>query len=100
MFGLLLDVLTYAQYLFTAIVSIGGAIYLPILGFFALLGVAATFFDCNKKIYGRYFISPGIFFDKQRKLRPYHKLLFYLFSVSLLVNVAALFLRLIDDISV
>ena len=91
---IVIDGINYASYWAMAIVSIAGAIYLPLLGFFALLGLAATFFDYNKKIYGKFLISPQIFFDKKRVLRPYHKLLFYLFSASLLVNLIFGFLRL------
>ena len=90
----LIDILSYSYFIVLSIISVCGAIYTPALGIITCLGLAAYFFDYNKKIYGKFLISPQIFFDKERVLRPYHKLLFYLFSASLLVNLFFGFLRL------
>lgn len=93
MFEFLIKTLYCIRHIGIGFVSVFGAIYMPILGLCLLICSAAFFFDYNKKIYGKFLISPKIFFDKRIKLSPYHKLNFYVFLIAFLANSAMFLIR-------
>lgn len=74
-----------------ALISVIAAIFLPMLGFFALLGLAATFYDYNKKIYGLFLFHLKYFLITKEHYDPIISCFFIFF---LLVNIVSFVMRL------
>lgn len=70
---------------------------MPFLALSAISMLLAHFFDMNKEAYDSFFVSPKVFLDRNRKLQPCHKLLFYLFYAALTVNTITIFIRLVTN---
>lgn len=89
------DSIVYGLYVVLGLISIGGAIFKPALGIIICIQLAAFFFDYNRRVFNRFFISPKIFFEKSTGVERYHRLLFFVFSAALIVNLVLTLARLV-----
>jgi hypothetical protein len=95
---ILANFLEYSYILIIFLIAISGAIYLPKLGAISLCFLAANFFDSNKKVFGRFLISPKNFFRKSILITNYHRAFFFAFLTAFAVNLTMLLLRIADII--
>ena len=87
------DFLEYSYILILFLSAVFGAVYLPGLGFFCLCFLGANYFDYNKKILRKFFISPKLFFNRNMLITNYHRTFFFAFLIAFSVNLAAGLLR-------
>lgn len=84
--GLLIDFIVYGYTVTLGVISVTAAIFKPPLGVLGCVGLAAFFLDSNKRVFGRFFVSPSCFVGKNAFVTGYHQAYFFSFIAALFVN--------------
>lgn len=90
------NILLYSYFIIIGIVAVSSAIYLPALGIVFSIGLAAYCFDFNKRVFGKFFVSPRIFIKKTNLVTHDHRLLFFIFFIAWVMNLLMIFIRTFD----
>ncbi|WP_229007658.1 hypothetical protein [Methylophilus sp. Leaf408] len=93
---LIANVLIFGAFSVLGIVAIAGAVYEPVLGLLHCVAVSAYFFDFNRRVFGRFFVSPKVFINKTKFVDKDHRFLFLVFVSVWIVTLLMVFVRMFD----
>ncbi len=90
------NLLIYGMHFTLTTIAVVGAVFDPMLGVIACIQLALYYLDANKKFFNKFFVLPGVIFNKNLLSRTYYyRLKFFSFWIAFVVSLGMWVKRLI-----